>query len=261
MRPAATPEPSPAVGVRTRVLGCPVDVVDLGQAVDALVGFVERRRADPAAPGALVVTLNPEMVMRARRDPEFREALEHAELLVPDGIGVVRALRRRGHPRAERVGGADMLMAYLPQAARRGHRLALAGAGPGVAAEAARRLQRRFAGLHVVATDPGSPDSALAGRLRNAGAEMVWAAYGAGAQERFLRLHLDAIGAGAGVGVGGTLDYVAGRTPRAPAPLRDAGLEWAWRLLIQPWRLRRQLQLPRFWVLERLEAARTARAR
>ena len=252
----AAPARWPGAQARARVLGCPVDVVDTAQAVERLIALVEARRGDRALPGGLVVTLNPEMVMRARRDPTFRAALERAALLVPDGIGVVRALRRRGHPDAVRVGGADMLAAYLPEAARRGHRLALAGAGPGVAAEAARRLRARFPSLRIVATDSGPPGAALASRLRDVQPDMVWAAFGAGVQELFLLRHLSEIGAGAGVGVGGTLDYVAGRARRAPTLLRDAGLEWAWRLLMEPRRLRRQLQLPRFWVLERLEALR-----
>jgi N-acetylglucosaminyldiphosphoundecaprenol N-acetyl-beta-D-mannosaminyltransferase len=241
------------------VLGCPVDLVDERAAVDALVALVDRRRLDDSQPGGLVVTLNPEMVMRARRDAVFRGVVERAALLVPDGIGLVRAVRRRGHQGASRVGGADMLMAYLPEAVGRGHRLALAGARPGVAAVAAHRLRARFPGLTIVAADSGDPDESLAERLRAARPDMVWAAFGAGRQELFLDHHLDAIGAGAGVGVGGTLDYIAGRAVRAPAPLRSAGLEWAWRLALEPWRLRRQLELPRFWVLERAEVLRRAR--
>jgi len=241
---------------RSRVLGCPVDVLDEATAVHALVALVERRRDDATQPGGIVVTLNPEMVMRARRDPEFRGALDEAALLVPDGIGVVRALRRRGHPGATRVGGADMLMAYLPEAVHRRHRIALAGAGPGVAAVARQRLLAQFPGLEIVAADGGAPDAALASRLADARPDMVLAAFGAGRQELFLRRHLPLIGAGAGIGVGGTLDYIAGRVRRAPAMLRDAGLEWAWRLAQEPWRLRRQLQLPRYWALEHLEARR-----
>ena len=72
--------------------------------------------------------------------------------------------------------------------------------------------------------------------------------------------HLGVAGAGVGIGVGGALDYFSGRTPRAPAPLRRAGLEWAWRLALQPWRWRRQLVLPGFWALERAEARRRNRA-
>lgn len=246
--------------MRATVLGCPVDVVDEGAAVDALVALVERRRNDGSQPGGIVVTLNPEMVMLARRNAEFRSTVAGAALLIPDGVGIVRAVRRRGFPQASRVTGADTLLAYLPEAVRRGHRLALAGAAPGVAAVAANRLRQRFPGLEVVAADAGHPDAALARRLKDARPDMVWAAFGFGKQELFLRRHLDVIGAGAGVGVGGTLDYIAGRVLRAPRPVQKAGLEWAWRLVLEPWRLRRQLQLPRFWVLERREARRLRQA-
>ena len=236
------------------MLGCPVDVVDMPTATARLVDLVEHGRERPG--GSVVVTLNPEMVMRARHDPSFREVIEDAAMLVPDGIGVVRALRRRGHRAAVRVGGADLLDRYFPEAARRGHRVALAGAAPGVAAVAARRLTARHPGLDIVAADPGAPDANLAARLRDRRPDLVLAAFGHGRQELFLHDHLVAIDAAAGVGVGGTLDYIAGRRRRSPAFMRRAGMEWAWRLGIEPWRLRRQLQLPRFWVLERLEARR-----
>jgi N-acetylglucosaminyldiphosphoundecaprenol N-acetyl-beta-D-mannosaminyltransferase len=246
---------------RVRVLGCPVDSVSMQEAAARLAELVETARSGGGRGAGLVVTLNPEMVMRARRDPEFRAILERAALLVPDGIGIVRAMRRRGVLWAERVGGADLLEAYLPQAVRLGHRIALAGAAPGVAEAARAELQRRHPGVAVVAADAGGPDAATAERLRRARPEMVWAAYGHGRQERFIDRHLAGIGAAAGVGVGGTLDYLAGRARRAPQPLRRAGLEWAWRLAMQPWRLRRQLVLPQFWLLERLEAAATASGR
>ena len=239
---------------RVRVLGCPADVVDMDGAVRVLIDTVEAGRAG-ATPRALVVTLNPEMVMRTRRDPAFRAHVEQAALLVPDGIGVVRALRRRGYPAAQRVGGADLLMAYLPHAAERRHRLALVGAAPGVAVAAARQLQDRFPGLLVVATDGGAPDAATATRVSAARPEIVLAAYGAGLQEAFLVRYLGAVGAFGGIGVGGTLDYISGRVRRAPSLVQRAGLEWAWRLAREPWRVRRQLVLPRYWVLERLEAA------
>jgi len=240
------------------VLGCPVDVVDMDGAVQALIRFVDEHRAGDAAP-ALVVTLNPEMVMRGRRDPQFRRAVESAALLVPDGIGIARALRRRGYPNAARVGGADLLAAYMPHAARLGHRLALAGARPGVAEEAAQRLTARYPNLQVVATDAGAPDAALARRLHDAHPDLVLAAFGAGLQELFLTRYLEAIDASVGIGVGGTIDYLSGRVRRAPVLLQRAGLEWAWRLGRQPSRLRRQSVLPRFWLLERREAAAIAR--
>ena len=243
---------------RARVLGCPVDVVDTAEAVRRLVELVERHRAGDSAHPAVVVTLNPEMVMLARRDTEFRAVLEDANLLVPDGIGIVRALRRRGHPEVERVGGADLINAYLPEAERHGHRIALVGGAPGVARAARDRMLAAHPGLQVVAASAANPEASTALRLRNSHPEMVLAAFGAGRQERFLDVHLGEIGAAAGIGVGGALDFLAGKVRRAPAIVQKVGMEWAWRLALQPWRLRRQAVLPVYWWLERREAAAVA---
>lgn len=236
---------------RERILGCPVDVLDMDEAVRALVGFVADRREPPA----LVVTLNPEMVMHAQRDPEFTALLEHAALLVPDGVGIVKALRRRGHPVQQRVTGIDLLRAYAPHAARLGHRIALCGAAPGVAARAAEELQAECPGLQVVASDSGDPGPAVAERLAAAKPDVVCAAYGHGRQERFLAEHLPGIGAAVGIGVGGALDVLAGRVRRAPGVVQAAGFEWAWRLARQPHRIRRQAVLPLYWWRERREAS------
>ncbi|PZR81094.1 MAG: hypothetical protein DLM65_06595 [Candidatus Aeolococcus gillhamiae] len=236
---------------RTRVLGCPVDVVDMGTAVERLLELLASAGGQPA----LVVTLNPEILMRARREPSFGALLESAALIVPDGVGLVRALRRRGFRRAERVGGADLLEAYLPHARSLGHRVALVGAGPGVAERAAEVLRRRHPGLDVVA-DGGDPTAATAARVGAGEPAVVAAAYGAGRQERFLREYLPAMYGRVGIGVGGTLDYLAGTARRAPALVRQAGLEWLWRLAQEPSRWRRQLALPQFWFLERREVRR-----
>jgi N-acetylglucosaminyldiphosphoundecaprenol N-acetyl-beta-D-mannosaminyltransferase len=252
------PQPAARVTARARVLGCPVDVVDMPEAVRTLVDLVERRRRNPTSRAAVVVTLNPEMVMLARRDGDFRSLLESAELIVPDGIGVVRALRRRGHPEAERVGGADLITAYLPEAERRAHRIAVVGGAPGVARAARDRMVAAHPRLRVVAASAGAPDSATARRLRGSQPEIVLAAFGAGRQERFLGDHLGQIGAAGGIGIGGAVDFLAGRVRRAPGLVRRLGLEWAWRLAIQPWRFRRQAVLPVYWWLERREAARAS---
>jgi N-acetylglucosaminyldiphosphoundecaprenol N-acetyl-beta-D-mannosaminyltransferase len=240
------------VTTRARVLGCPVDVVDMDEAVQRLVDLCEA--PVPEQP-AVVVTLNPEILMRARREPDFHALLESAALVVPDGIGLVRALRRRGHRRAVRVGGADLLEAYLPHARRLGYRVALVGAREGIAQRAARVLEHAFPGVDVVA-DGGDPTTATARRVGELAPHLVAAAYGAGRQERFLRDHLVTMRGHVGVGVGGTLDFLAGSARRAPGPVRRAGLEWLWRLALEPSRWRRQLALPQFWWLERREARR-----
>jgi N-acetylglucosaminyldiphosphoundecaprenol N-acetyl-beta-D-mannosaminyltransferase len=226
----------------------------MAEAVRTLIDLVERRRRDATAQPAVVVTINPEMVMLARRDGDFASLLESATLLVPDGVGIVRALRRRGHPEATRVGGADLITAYLPEAERRAHRIALVGGAPGVARAARDRMVAAHPRLRVVAASAGAPEALTARRLSESKPEIVLAAFGAGRQEEFLDRYLGEIGAAAGIGVGGSLDFLAGRVRRAPATVRRLGLEWAWRLAIQPWRVRRQAVLPVYWLLERREA-------
>jgi len=132
--------------------------------------------------------------------------------------------------------------------------MALGGGAPGVAEGAAAELRRRHPGVSVVA-DAGDPGAETAGRLRAGAPDAVFAAYGAGRQERFLATHLAATGAGVGMGVGGALDFLCGRVRRAPRAVRGAGMEWAWRLARQPWRARRQAVLPVFWWLDRREVA------
>ncbi len=171
------------------MLGCPVDVVDMAAAVRTLIDLVERHRRDATLSPAVVVTINPEMVMLARRDGDFASLLELATLLVPDGIGIVRALHRRGHPEAVRVGGADLIGAYLPEAERRAHRIALVGGAPGVARAARDRMVAAHPRLRVVAASAGAPDALTASRLAEAKPEIVLAAFGAGRQEQFLDQH------------------------------------------------------------------------
>jgi N-acetylglucosaminyldiphosphoundecaprenol N-acetyl-beta-D-mannosaminyltransferase len=244
---------------RTRVLGCPVDLVDMDVAVKLIGAAVDDARAGkPRGSNGLVVTLNPEILMQARRRRQLAQVLEDAYLIIPDGAGLVTALRRRGFRKQRRVTGIDLVSSYLPQAEKLGHRVAFVGAAPGIAERAAELVRRKFPDLKLIA-DSGDPNPETVIRIRESRAEVVLAAYGGGVQEIFLEQHLGEMGAAVGIGVGGTLDYFAGAVKRAPKLVRDANLEWGWRLAMQPWRIKRQLVLPQFWWLERREAAGSGR--
>ncbi len=247
----AAPEGAPAV------LGVRVDVVSWDEALARIAAWVEACLATPDAdPGAPVVatrqivTLNPEIVMAARAAPDLRALIAAADLVVPDGAGVVWALRRAGWRGAERIPGVDLLAALAERAATRGWRLFLLGAAPGVADAAARRLCGAYPGLVIAGTHAGAPDAALdeaqTARIRASRADLVAIAYGAPTQERWIARNRERLGASVALGVGGALDVLAGRVPRAPRWLRRAGLEWTFRLARQPWRWRRMLALPRF---------------
>jgi N-acetylglucosaminyldiphosphoundecaprenol N-acetyl-beta-D-mannosaminyltransferase len=232
---------------RVRVLGCPVDTLDLTAAARRVADLVD----EPAGSASVVITLNPEMVMRARRDGDFARVVENSALNVPDGIGLVRAVKHRGTD-VERVTGVELVDRYLDHAVSRKHRVALVGGSPGVADVAAMRYRTAHTGLNIVA-DGGDPDEQTAQRVAQLHPDVIFAAYGPGKQEMFLSQYLPVMGARVGMGVGGTFDFVAGRVRRAPRVVRKAGMEWAWRLARQPWRWRRQLDLPKFWFMERRE--------
>lgn len=207
---------------------------------------------------AHVVTLNPEIVMRARRDPAYGDLLERTRLNVPDGVGIIAAARLRRLSIPERVTGVDLVDDLAGLAAVHGYRLLLAGAAPGVADRAAAELQRRYPALTPPATLVGQPgpdgDAEAQTVIHKFRPHIVLASYGAPAQEFWLDRNLRELAPVVGIGVGGTLDYLAGRIPRAPEPLRRIGLEWAYRLARQPWRWRRMRALPDFARLAILEA-------
>jgi N-acetylglucosaminyldiphosphoundecaprenol N-acetyl-beta-D-mannosaminyltransferase len=228
----------------TRVLGVRVDAVDVEQALDRIGELL-------AAGGHhLVATVNPEFIMRARRDPEFGRVLEGAGLCLADGWGVTWAARRQGRPLPGRVTGTDLIPPLARRAAEKGWRLFLLGAAEGVADEVAELLETRFPGLavagcHAGVAGPEGDQESLA-LITAARPDIVLVAYGAPRQELWIARNLAHLPAGVGVGVGGAFDYLSGRVARAPGWMRRAGLEWLYRLFRQPWRVGRMAALPAF---------------
>ncbi|MDE2903234.1 MAG: WecB/TagA/CpsF family glycosyltransferase [Chloroflexota bacterium] len=238
--------------LEARILGVRVHGISRALAVAWIDAWLASRAR------AQVVTVNPEILMRARRDPDYGELLERTRLNLPDGAGIVAAARLRRLSMPERVTGVDLVDDLAGLAAVHGYRLLLAGAAPGVADQAAAELQRRYPGLIPPATMVGrsGPDGDAEAQavIQETRPHIVLAAYGAPAQEFWIDRNLRDLAPVVGIGVGGTLDYLAGRIPRAPAPLRRIGLEWAYRLARQPWRWRRMRALPAFARLAILEA-------
>ena len=238
--------------LETRILGVRVHAIGRALAVAWIDAWIASGQS------AHIVTLNPEIVMRARHDLAYAELLERTRLNVPDGVGIVAAARLRRQSMPERVTGVDLVDDLAGLAALHGYRLLLAGAAPGVADDAATELQRRHSALVPPATlvgEPGSDgDAAARSVIEDFRPHIVLAAYGAPAQEFWIDRNLRGLAPVVGIGVGGTLDYLAGRIPRAPASLRQVGLEWAFRLARQPWRWRRMRALPEFARLAMLEA-------
>ncbi|GIV98514.1 MAG: WecB/TagA/CpsF family glycosyl transferase [Herpetosiphonaceae bacterium] len=237
---------------RVSVLGIAVDDVTLDEAVEQVATFIERGYPHQ------VLTLNPEFVMRARRNRAFRATLQTGDLVVPDGAGIMLAARLQGRPLRGRVPGVDLVEALAAEGARRGWRFFLLGAGPGVAERTARILQARYPGLIIASTFAGSPrpedEERICAIIRSAQPDILLVAYGAPAQDLWIKRNQLRIGVPVAIGVGGTFDYLSGVVPRAPHWMRQLGLEWLYRLMRQPWRWRRMLVLPLFFILAAGEA-------
>ncbi len=227
------------------LLGIPVHAVTM----DETLALVESYMAAPRL--HQIATVNPEFVMAAQTDDEFRRVLEAADLCLPDGVGLLYAARRYGRRLPERVPGSELVYRLAERAAERGWPLFLLGAAPGVAEAAAAILTARYPGLRVAGCYAGTPavaeNEALVARINASGAALLYVAYGAPQQDKWIARNRDALTTvRVAIGVGGSLDFVTGRAVRAPRWMQRVGLEWLHRLYKEPWRWRRMLALPRF---------------
>ncbi len=219
------------------ILGVRIDAVTMPQTLAWIEAAVAGRTPRQ------ICTANPEFVMTAQRDAEFRDVLNHADLVLPDGVGLLWAARRLGARLPERVAGSDLIYRLAELAGQHGWRVYFLGAAEGVAQAAAERLKALYPGLVVAGAFAGDPGPASAGALvaavRGARPDVLLVAYGAPAQDRWIARHKDALGVPVSMGVGGSFDFVAGVARRAPVWAQRLGLEWLHRLWRQPWRARR----------------------
>lgn len=230
--------------MRKEIMGVTFDDVTLEEAVAA-------GEALAAGPGfSYVVTPNPEIVAMARQTETYREILNGAGLVLPDGIGVVHAAKILGTPLKGRVPGIDFASALVERLARSGLRLFLLGAKPGVAEQAAERLRKDYPGLVIAGTHDGyfQDDGPVTDAIRASGADVVFVCLGAPKQELWMEKNGAATGAHLLLGLGGALDVFAGVVQRAPAIFCKLGLEWLYRLLKQPSRIGRMARLPLFLI-------------
>ncbi|MFN8608392.1 MAG: WecB/TagA/CpsF family glycosyltransferase [Vulcanimicrobiota bacterium] len=226
---------------RLEILGCPLDRVSMAQTLDIIRGYL---RTDSFH---LIVTIGSEMIVRAQTDHEFRQAVRAADLVVPDSIGAVLAARYGGFPVRERVTGVELTQ-RLAQELGPAVRLFLLGGAPGVAEAAAHKLLSMGPGVHIAGARDGyfKDDAEVVAQIKASGANVLLVALGFPRQELWLTRYGQACGVQVGIGVGGTLDVLSGRVQRAPKMFQKLGMEWFYRLALQPTRWRRMLALPKF---------------
>ncbi len=229
---------------RVNILGVDVDAVTMAEAVDVV------RRAMDTRAGVMVATANAEMLMRATHDEELRRILNASALVVPDGAGTVWAARHLGHAMPERVAGYDLAQELLRCAPAEGRRVYFFGSAPGVAEKAKAKAEQLYPGIEIVGVRNGffSPadNAAIIAEIRAARPDLLLVALGVPKQEKWIAAHLAELDVPVAIGVGGTLDVMAGVMKRAPYWMQKAKLEWLFRGLMQPKRAGRLLALPKF---------------
>ncbi|KKS79979.1 MAG: Polysaccharide pyruvyl transferase CsaB [Candidatus Beckwithbacteria bacterium GW2011_GWA2_43_10] len=203
----------------TKILEVRVDRVDLTEAVDLISQWIKENKKK------YIVTLNPEFVMLAQKDQEFKKILNQADLAIADGIGLRLADRR-----LKRLTGVDLMLSLI----KKGYKTLLIGARPGIAQAAAKKLG--VFGLTELNTK----------KINEIQPDLLFVALGMSKQEKWIVKNLPKLNVKVVMGVGGALDQIAKPWLKAPKILQVIGLEWLYRLILQPWRLKRQWQLVRF---------------
>jgi N-acetylglucosaminyldiphosphoundecaprenol N-acetyl-beta-D-mannosaminyltransferase len=239
---------------RIYVWGVPFAPLTRAQAVEAVSDLIEIGRP------SYFITANTHFAMLSEREPGLKEINEQAAFILADGTPLVWGSRWKGCPLPERVAGSDLIFDLCERAARDGYRIFLLGAATGVAEQAAEELSVRYQDLRIVGTasppfrDLSSEElAALLDRIRAASPDLLFVAFGQPKGEFWIAKHFQTLGVPVCVQVGASLDFVAGRVRRAPRRLQELGLEWAYRMWLEPCRL-----APRYahnaWFLLRMVA-------
>lgn len=227
---------------RVNVLDVTFDNVTKEQAVTSVIELVESGRT------AYVVTPNSEIAYECIKDGAFREIINSADLIVPDGAGVVLASKILRRPLKQKVAGVELAAALLRELAKRQKKLFLLGAKPGVAEMAAEEMKRLAPGLNVCGCLHGyfESDEEAFSAINTADPDVLFVCLGSPKQEQWMYGNADRIVPCTMLGLGGSLDVFAGVAKRAPEIMVRLNLEWLYRLYKQPSRFMRMMRLPKY---------------
>lgn len=199
-----------------------------------------------------IVTPNPEILVIANNNPGYKKVLNEAKLALPDGIGVILAGKFLGKRLTGRITGVDLMENLCKEVSKKPITVGFLGGGRGVAEETAKCLQKKYPGLKVVfAQEEWLKEQA--GRqshvVNYALIDILFVAFGSPKQEFYLCDNLDKLPVRVAIGVGGAFDFISQRVKRAPLWVQKIGFEWMFRLLREPWRIKRQISLLKFVLL------------
>ena len=230
---------------KVNILGVKVDKVNVSEASGKIIEFIES-----GDKGRSVFTPNSEIIMMAYRDEKFRDLLNSSDLLTADGIGVVYASKIVKNPIKERAAGYDIACDTLDKLSKKGGSVYLFGSKPGVAEKAGETITRKYPGIKIAGYSDGyfneEKEQTIIENIQRANPDLLFVCLGAPKQEKWIAEHKSNLNAGVCLGIGGSLDVFAGTVKRAPEFFTKHGIEWLYRLMKQPSRFVRMLDLPRF---------------
>jgi N-acetylglucosaminyldiphosphoundecaprenol N-acetyl-beta-D-mannosaminyltransferase len=227
------------------VLG--IDFVNHGfdQVVNDLLSTIQSKRK------SFIVTANPEIVMYAHEHPDYKNIIQAADMVVPDGYGIILASKILGHPIMERVAGYDLTVRLLELGSEKKLKIYLLGGREETNQKAVANIQSNYPQIQIVGRHHGFFDwekNTVTAEIKAANPDIVFVALGVPRQEQWIAKNLDQFSSGLFMGVGGSIDVLAGEVQRAPRIWQQMNLEWFYRLISQPSRWRRMLAIPRFLI-------------
>jgi len=232
---------------RVRILDVPVDNVDMSFCLKYISALIEKKTN-----GNYILAINPEKVITLQKEFHLKQVFENAALLIPDGIGVVLAMRWLFSLPAKRVPGADLMRNICKVAANKGYRIFIYGSKEAINKRAKEKLKFLYPGISIVGRCNGYIQKERMDKLINdinsSEADILFVGLGSPKQEKWVQEYLPKLNVKVCQGVGGTLDTITGDTKRAPWYFQKAGVEWFYRLIKDPKRFRRQAILPVFTI-------------
>ena len=239
-----------------------IDVMGVGFDNLTKPEFIDRAKAVIESGGkGYCVTPNAEIVYEAVHDEAFRDLLNNATLVLPDGAGVILGAKILGTPLREKVAGIEFGEALCAAMAQTGGKVYFLGGKPGVAEQAAANLMAKYPGLNICGTADGyfKDEAQVIAQINEHAPDILFVCLGAPKQEKFMRAHMDELNVHLMLGLGGSLDGYAGVAKRAPQWMINLSLEWLYRLIKEPKRLGRMMRLPKFVLICAKEKGRRAK--
>lgn len=234
------------------IMGVRIDNKNMNEVIDTVKTKLEKNKQ------YIIYTPNTEIIMMCKKDEEFMELINKSDINIPDGVGLIYASKIKKHPLKEKVAGYDLSINLLSLANECGLKLFVVGGKPGVAETAMENVREKYPNIKIVGAQHGyfkgthlgqnghEEEQKVLEAINKAEPDILFVGFGAKKQEQWIEYNKDKINAKIIIGNGGTLDALAGTVKRAPDIFIKLGLEWFYRLIKEPKRIKRQILLPDF---------------